>query len=63
MCSCGSESETTARFILRCQNHVISRSKLKNVYNLDQTKKLRNYRSLWLRKIQVNLNKEMIKLC
>ena len=42
MCSCGSEPETTAHFLLRCQNHVISRSKLlKNVYNLDQT--LRNY--------------------
>ena len=35
MCSCGSEPETTAHFLLRCQNHVISRSKLlKNVYNL-----------------------------
>ena len=36
MCSCGSEPETTAHFLLRCQNHVMNRSKLlKNVYNLD----------------------------
>ena len=42
MCSCGSEPETTAHFLLRCQNHVMNRSKLlKNAYNLDQT--LRNY--------------------
>ena len=42
MCSCGSEPETTAHFLLRCQNHIVSRTKLpKNVYNLDQT--LRNY--------------------
>ena len=40
MCSCGSEREITAHFLLRCQNH--RRSKLlKNVYNLDQT--LQNY--------------------
>ena len=32
MCSCGSEPETTAHFLLRCQNHVMNRSKLlKNV--------------------------------
>ena len=42
MCSCGSEAETKAHFLLHCQNNIISRSKLlKNVYNLDQT--LRNY--------------------
>ena len=42
MCSCGSEPETTAHFLLRYQNDVMRRSKLlKNVYNLDQT--LRNY--------------------
>ena len=42
MCSCGSVPETTVHFLLRCQNNVINRSKLrKNVYNLDQT--LRNY--------------------
>ena len=42
MCSCGSEPKTTAHFLLRCQNHVISSSNLlKNVYNLDQT--LLNY--------------------
>ena len=23
MCSCGSEPETTAHFLLRCQNHVM----------------------------------------
>ena len=40
--SCGSELETPAHFLLRFQNHVISRSNLlKNVYNLDQT--LQNY--------------------
>ena len=41
MYSCGSEPESTAHFLLRCQNHVITRSKLKNIYNLDQT--LQNY--------------------
>ena len=42
MCSCASEPDTTANFLLRCPNHLISRPKLlKNVYNLDQT--LRNY--------------------
>ena len=42
MCSCGSEPEATAHFLLGCQNRIISRSKLlKSVYNLDQT--LRNY--------------------
>ena len=42
MCSSGSEPETTAPFLLRCRNHVISKSKLhKNVYKLDQT--LRSY--------------------
>ena len=42
ICSCGSEPETTAHFLLRFQNHVMNRSKLlKNIYNLDQT--LRNY--------------------
>ena len=60
MCSYGSEPGTTAYFLLRFQNHVISRSKLlKNIYNLYQT--LRNfdddhvtpYLSLWFRKIQL----------
>ena len=42
VCSCGSKTETTAYFFLRCQNYVMNRSKLlKNVYNLDQA--LRNY--------------------
>ena len=42
MCSCGSEPEITAKFLLRCQNHIMNRSKLiKNLYNLDQT--LGNY--------------------
>ena len=42
MRSYGSESETTAHFLLCCQNYVTSRSKLlKNVYNQDET--LRNY--------------------
>ena len=40
-CSCGSEPEIAAHFLLRCQNHVMNRSKLlKNVHSLDQT--LRN---------------------
>ena len=69
MCSCGSEPETTARFLFCCQNHVISRSKLlKNVYNLDQA--LRNYDDDHLihillcgsEKLKFNLNKEIIKL-
>ena len=38
MCSCSSEPETTVHFLLRCQNHLISRSKLlENIYDLDQT--------------------------
>ena len=42
MYSGDSERETTAHFLLRCQNHVINTLKLlKNVYNLDQT--LKNY--------------------
>ena len=28
MCSCGSEPETASYFLLRCQNHIISRLKL-----------------------------------
>ena len=32
MCGCGSNPETTAELLLRCQHHVISRSKLLNVY-------------------------------
>ena len=68
MCSCSSEPENTAHFLLRCQNHVISRSKLlRNVYNLDQT--LRNYDDDHLihiplygsEKFTFNLNKEIIK--
>ena len=69
MCSCDSEPETTAYFLLHCQKYVISRSKLlKNIYNLDQT--LRNYDDDHLihtllygsEKINFNLNKEIIKL-
>ena len=69
MCSCGSEQETTALFLLCCQIHIISRSKLlKNLYNLDQT--LRNYDDEHLihillygsEKFNFNLNKEIIKL-
>ena len=66
MCSCGSEPETTAHFLLRCQNHVMNRSKLlKNVYNLDQT--LGNYGNDHILlydsgKFNFNLNKEIIKL-
>ena len=69
MCSCGSEPETTAHFLLHCQNHVISRSRLlKNVYNLDQT--LQNYDDDHLihillygsEKFNFNLHKEIIKL-
>ena len=69
MCSCDTEPETTAHFLLRCQNHVISiRKLLKNVYNLDQT--LRNYDDDHLiqillydsEKFNFNLNKEIIKL-
>ena len=42
VCHCGSIPETTNQFLLRCQNHEISSSKLlKNLYNLDQS--LRNY--------------------
>ena len=37
MFSCGSELETISYFLLRCQNHIVSRTKLfKNLYNLDQ---------------------------
>ena len=69
MCCCGSEPETTAHFLLRCQNLVMNRSKLlKNVYNLDQT--LRNYYDDHLihiilfgsERFNFNLNKEIIKL-
>ena len=69
MCSCGSEPETTAHFLLRFQNHVMNRSKLlKNIYNLDQT--LRNYDDDHLihillydsEKFNFNFNKEIIKL-
>ena len=42
MFSCGWEPETISHFLLRCQNHIVSRTKLlKNSYNLDQT--LPNY--------------------
>ena len=67
MCIWGSEPETTVHFLLRCQNHLISRSKhLKNVYNLDQT--LRNYDDDHLihtllygsEKFNFNLNKKII---
>ena len=38
MCSCDSELEITAYFLLHCQNHKLNRSKLiKNVYNQGQT--------------------------
>ena len=66
MCSCSSEPENTAHFLLRCQNHVISRSKLlRNVYNLDYD----NYDDDHLihillygsEKFTFNLNKEIIK--
>ena len=69
MCSCNSEPETTAHFLLRCQNHIISISKLlKNVYNLDQNR--RNYGDDQLihtlfygsEKFNFNLNKEIITL-
>ena len=69
MCSCGSELETTAHFLLRCQNHVMNRSKLlKNVCNLDQA--LRNYDDDHLNhillygseKFNFNLNEDIIKL-
>ena len=69
MCSCGSEPETTAHFLFRCQNYVMNRSKLlKNVYNLDQT--LRNYDDDLLNHILLygsekfifNLSKDIIKL-
>ena len=37
LCSCGSEPETTPNFLLLCQNHVISRSKLlKFKFNLNK---------------------------
>ena len=69
-CSCGSDPETTAHFLLRCQNHIISRSNLlKNTYNLDQTL-LGNWDDDHLihillydsEKFNFNLNKEIIKL-
>ena len=68
MCSCGSEPGTTGQFLLCCQNHVISRSKLlKNVYSLDHI--LRNYDDCLIHillygweKFNFNLNKEKIKL-
>ena len=69
MCSYGSESETTAHFLLCCQNYVTSRSKLlKNVYNQDET--LRNYDDYQLiytllygsGKFNFDLNKKIIKL-
>ena len=69
MCSYCSEPEITAHFLLRCQNHITSRSKLrKNVYNLDQT--LRSYDDEHLihtllygsPKFNFNLNKEIIDL-
>ena len=69
MCTCGSEPETTAHFLLRFENHVMNRSKLlKNVYNLDQT--LRNYYDNHLihillhgsEKFNFSLNKDIIKL-
>ena len=69
MCNYGYEPKTAAHFLLRCQNHVMNRSKLlKNVYYLDQT--LRNYDDDHLihillygsEKISFNLNKDIIKL-
>ena len=69
MCSYGIEIETTAHFFLRCQNHVMSRSKLlKNVYNLGQT--LRNFDDDHLihislygsEKFNFKLSKNIIKL-
>ena len=69
VCSCGSETEATAHFLLRFQNHIISRPKLlKNIYNLGQT--LRNYDNDHLihtvhyssEKFNFNLTKEIIKL-
>ena len=68
MCSCSSEPETTAHFLLRCENHVTKSKLLRNVYNLEQT--LRNYDDDHLihiflydsEKLNFNLNKEIIKL-
>ena len=69
VCSCGSETEATAHFLLRFQNHIISWPKLlKNIYNLDQTQ--RNYDNAHLihtvdyssEKFNFNLNREIIKL-
>ena len=69
MCSCGSELETTAHFLLLYQNHVMNGSKfLKSVYNLDQA--LRNYDNDHLihillygsEKFNFNFNKDRIKL-
>ena len=34
MCSCGSEPETTAHFLLRCQNHVMNRSNSSKMYTV-----------------------------
>ena len=69
MSSCSAEPEIRALFLLRCQNHKISRPKLlKNVCNLDQI--LRNYDNNHLintlqygsEKFNFNLNKEIIKM-
>ena len=64
MCSCGSEPETTAHFLLRFKNYANNRSKLlKNVYSLDQT--LRNYddyhlihKEGFMEKSNFNINKK-----
>ena len=34
LCSCGSEPETTAHFLLRCQNHVMNRSNSSKMYTV-----------------------------
>ena len=68
MCSCSSEPETTAHFLLCCENHVTKSKLLRNVYNLEKT--LRNYDDDHLihiflydsEKFNFNLNKEIIKL-
>ena len=69
ICSYGSKPKTTVHFLLRCQNHVINRSKLlKNVYNLNEI--IRNYDDDHLihtllygsKKFNFNLKKEIIKL-
>ena len=59
ICSCGSEPETAAHFLLRCQNYAISRSKLlKIVYNIDQTLQSRSN----FDQCHLFHNKEIIKL-